>query len=143
MGEFLPARDHLQRAISLYDLERHRQLTFRYFPVDARVMCLSYAAWTLWYLGYPDQALNTVNEASALARRLSHGFSLGLAEMGACVLHLLYEKPAPLNQTRRMGLRFLLSTGWPTFWHGQLRCAAGRSPNKDAPKRGLCRFRKA
>ena len=34
--------------------------------------CLSYAAWTLWYLGYPDQALKRSQEAVALAAGLSH-----------------------------------------------------------------------
>ena len=41
MGEFLPAREHLEMAITLYDPERHRPLTFRYGGVDAGVACLS------------------------------------------------------------------------------------------------------
>ena len=42
--------------ISMYDPERHRPLAFRYGGADAGVVCLSFAAWTLWQLGYPDQA---------------------------------------------------------------------------------------
>jgi predicted ATPase len=78
MGEFLPAREHLENAITLYDPERHR-LAFRYGAADAAVRCLSYAAWTLWQLGYPDQALKRGNEALASAQRLSHPFSLAFA----------------------------------------------------------------
>ena len=37
MGELLPAREHLEIAISLYDPERHRPLAFRYVGVDAGV----------------------------------------------------------------------------------------------------------
>jgi predicted ATPase len=37
-------------------------------------------ALTLWTLGYPDKALNRDNEAVALARALSHPFSLAFAE---------------------------------------------------------------
>ena len=48
--------------------------------VDAGVNCLSYAAWTLWTLGYPDQALKRGNEALALAQALSHPHSLAFAE---------------------------------------------------------------
>jgi predicted ATPase len=77
MGEFLPARELLESAINLDDPERHRPLTFRYG--DAGVRCLSYAAWTLWQLGYPDQALKRGNEALASAQRLSHPFSLAFA----------------------------------------------------------------
>jgi predicted ATPase len=79
MGEFLPARQHLENAINLYDPERHRPLTFGYGAADGGVRCLSYAAWTLWHLGYPDQALKRGSEALALAQRLSHPFSLAFA----------------------------------------------------------------
>ena len=81
MGEFLPAREHLEMAIALYDPERHRPLAFRYGGVDAGVRCLSYAALTLWQLGYPDQALKRGNEALALAQALSHPHSLAFAEL--------------------------------------------------------------
>jgi predicted ATPase len=80
MGELLPAREHLETAISLYDPERHRPLIFRYLGVDAGVYCLSYAAWTLWHLGYPDQALSRGNGALALAQGLSLPLSLAFAE---------------------------------------------------------------
>ena len=79
MGEFLPAREHVEMAIALYDPERHRPLASRYEGVDAGVLSLSYAAWTLWPLGYPNSALKRSDEALALAERLSHPRSLGFA----------------------------------------------------------------
>lgn len=36
------------------------------------MMCHSYAALTLWLLGYPDQALKQSHAALSLARDLSH-----------------------------------------------------------------------
>jgi hypothetical protein len=39
-----------------------------------------YAAWTLWQLGYPDQALKRGNEAFALSQSLVHPFSLAVAQ---------------------------------------------------------------
>jgi class 3 adenylate cyclase/predicted ATPase len=79
MGEFPPAREHLENATTLYDPERHRPLAFLYGGADAGVARLSYAALTLWHLGYPDQALKRGSEALALAQRLSHPFSLAIA----------------------------------------------------------------
>ena len=35
--------------------------------------------WTLWFLGYPDQALKRSHEALALAQELSHPYSLAYA----------------------------------------------------------------
>ena len=80
MGELLLAREHLEKALALYDLERHRTLTFR-FGVDAGVNSVSYVAWTLWLLGYPDQALKRGHEALALARELSQPHSLAFARL--------------------------------------------------------------
>jgi predicted ATPase len=77
MGEFLAAKEHLDNAISLYDPER--PLPFRNVRLDSEAFGLSYAAWTLWQLGYPDQALARGNEALAFAQGLSHPHTLALA----------------------------------------------------------------
>lgn len=66
-----------QQAVALYDPRKHPRPTVN--TADPRVDCLSYAAWTLWYLGYPDQALKRSHEAVALAEGLSHPFSLAYA----------------------------------------------------------------
>jgi predicted ATPase len=50
---------------------------------------LFYASRTLWYLGYPEQALKRNHEALALARGLFHPFTLAYALVGAAVFHLL------------------------------------------------------
>jgi predicted ATPase len=51
------------------------------------VTCLSYGAWTLWLLGYPDQALQWSHEALNLAQELAHPFTLALALQWASTLH--------------------------------------------------------
>jgi predicted ATPase len=85
MGKFLSAREYLESAIALYDPERHRPLIYRY-GYDAGVASLAYAAWTLWHLGYSDQALKRSNEALALAQTLSHPLNLAHAELFVSVL---------------------------------------------------------
>ncbi len=80
LGDFLSAKEHLGTAISIYDPERHRSLALRYLGLDAGVYCLMGLASSMWQLGYPDQALKRSNEALALARGLSHPFSLAAAE---------------------------------------------------------------
>jgi predicted ATPase len=79
MGEFVAAREQIEMAIALYDPERHWLLTSQYEGVDAGVLSLSYAAWTLWPLGFPDSALKRSSEALALAESLSQLRSLGYA----------------------------------------------------------------
>src|SRR5262249_56295831 len=54
---------------------------------DVGVFCLSYVAHVLWFLGYPDQALEKGQEAVALAHGLSHPFSLAIALDYSAMLH--------------------------------------------------------
>ncbi len=80
-GEFASAREHLEHGIALYDPPQHRSLALLYGQ-DPGVECLSHAAWVLWHLGYPQQALQRSHEALTLARELSYpsnlAFALGL-----------------------------------------------------------------
>jgi predicted ATPase len=131
-GEFLPAKDHLGSAMALYDPAFHRPLTSRYFPVDAKVICLAYTAWTLWFLGYPDRALNTVSEALALARTLSHGFSLGLAEISSAVLSQLRGETTLAQANAESGIAVAAEhqlsdfTAWATALRGWAIAKQGR-----------------
>jgi len=65
-GEFALARKHSEQSVALYDSQQHCSLIFLYGQ-DPKVTCLSYAAWVLWYLGYPDQARKRSDEALTLA----------------------------------------------------------------------------
>jgi len=87
LGELVPARTHLEQALTLHNPQQHPRPTFN--PSDPRVDCLSYASWTLWYLGYPDQALKRSQEAVVLAAGLSHPFSLAYTLRCASLFHLL------------------------------------------------------
>jgi predicted ATPase len=74
LGEFTSARPHLEQGMALNDLQKHPHPTINTY--DPRVMGRSYAALTLWCLGYPDQALKRSQEAVALATGQSRPFGL-------------------------------------------------------------------
>jgi len=78
LGEFATAHVHLEREMTLYDLGQHRAFASLYGQ-DQGVICRSWAALTLWSLGYPDQALRRSREALTLAQELVHPFSLAYA----------------------------------------------------------------
>jgi predicted ATPase len=86
-GKLLPAREHLEVAISLYSRERHQPFTLLYYEFDIGIFSLLSTAFTLWQLGYPDQALKRGNEALTLANALSHPLSLASAEYLLAILH--------------------------------------------------------
>jgi class 3 adenylate cyclase/predicted ATPase len=74
-GEMTRGRDHLDRAIALYDPAQHRPLAVR-FSQDIRVAALSYRAIALWMLGYPEGALADADCAVEDAREVGQAASL-------------------------------------------------------------------
>jgi predicted ATPase len=86
LGEFAASQAHFAQAIALYDPQQHHAHAFR-FGEDPGVVCRAYAGVTLWWLGYPDQALQRSQEALTLARELAHPYSLGYALFWAAFLH--------------------------------------------------------
>ena len=83
LGAVASAHTHLAQGMALYDSQQHRAAAFLYGE-DAGVVCRSRAAWTLWYLGYPDQGLARSDEAVTLAQQSAHPFSLGFALSWCC-----------------------------------------------------------
>ncbi len=123
MGEFLPAREHLEIGIALYDPERHWLLTSRYEGVDAGVLSLSDAAWTLWPLGYPDSALKRSSEALALAESLSQPRSLGYALNFAGILRQFRGETSAAQKNAENVITLSLEHGFPEYlaWMTTLR----------------------
>jgi predicted ATPase len=72
--------------MTLYDPEQHRASVFQHGE-DSGVLCHTYAAWALWYLGYPDQAVARSQHGVALAQQSVHPYSLGQALNAAAILH--------------------------------------------------------
>jgi predicted ATPase len=97
-AELSLARTHLEDGMALYDPHQHRAQAVLYGR-DPAVDCGSYLAWTLWLLGYPEQALHRSHEALGLAQELAHPHSLAFAFSLAAWLHRL-RREMPLTQER-------------------------------------------
>jgi len=87
-GEFTLTMEHFEKALSLYDSEQHQNDPFRYVQKPGIAM-RCFAAWTLWFLGRPDQALDRMHEALVLARELSEPLALAHTLFFAAILHQL------------------------------------------------------
>jgi predicted ATPase len=86
LGAVAAAHTHFAQGMALYDPQQHRAYAFLHGD-DAGVICRSYAAWTLWYLGYPTQGLTRSHEAVTLAQQITHPFSLGWVLSAAAIFH--------------------------------------------------------
>jgi predicted ATPase/class 3 adenylate cyclase len=98
-GEPAAARSHQEQGMRLYDPQRHRTHAGLYSGHDPGVCCRMLAAQSLWLLGYPDQAVASIQAALALAQQLAHPVSLTQALYRAAMLHH-QRREAPLTQTR-------------------------------------------
>lgn len=87
IGEFALALEHVEKGAVLYDPKLHRSHVFIYAGHDSRVCCQAHAACTLWFLGYPDKAINKGKEALIIAEELNHAFSLNHALIYNCFVH--------------------------------------------------------
>ena len=76
-GNYLGARDHLEQAVALTNLERDRELAFRLGFADIGVAVRMYLALALWPLGEVDRARAVAEDAVALATRTEHAPTLG------------------------------------------------------------------
>jgi len=86
VGEFVLSREHLEQSIALYD-RRQRRVLHLDSGHDTGTMCRFYRAYVLWFLGYPNQALQQSHEAGLLAQELAHPFSLAYALGSTSAVH--------------------------------------------------------
>lgn len=78
-GDLQGALRHTRQGRKIYDVDRHGWHAVRFGGHDPGLCALSSQARTEWLLGFPDQALNTADDARRLAESVSHPFSRGHA----------------------------------------------------------------
>jgi predicted ATPase len=92
---------------------------------DPGVMCLCYSAWSLWQLGFPDEARARVQEVVAHAEKIRHKFSIGEAYgFHAAVLHFRGENREALESAER-AVRICEDSGF-AVWLAHARVMRGR-----------------
>src|SRR5262249_5772549 len=83
LGQFVEACRHLDEGIEI-DNAAVAAAGFGsprlfLYGESAGVMCRLYSAWDLWFLGFPDRAVERVEAGLVLARQLSHAHVLAFA----------------------------------------------------------------
>ena len=86
-GDVAEGKAHLDRALLLYDPDKHRQLATR-FVVDAGPTILSYRSLALCILGYPDAALIDADRALSIAKETGHIATLIVALLFGAMVNM-------------------------------------------------------
>ena len=102
----------LEEGIALYDPSQHRSLAFLYGE-DPGVVCLSFAAWALVWLGSPDQALQRNREALRLPQEHTHSHSLARALGIAAFFHQLRQEEQATQEWAEAGITLATKQGFP------------------------------
>src|SRR6185369_8369113 len=92
LAELIAAREHYEQAMTFYDPQKHSTYVSLY-EADLGVWSSTQAAVVLWYLGYPEQALQKSREALRLAYELGHPFSTDWVLLCAAWIHQLRQEP--------------------------------------------------
>jgi predicted ATPase len=132
LGNFELALDHYEKALALYDPAQHRDDSFLY-ALNPGVAMPCFAAWSLWFLGRTDEAVQRMNEAVARAVELSEPQGLAHAQLFACVFHQLRqdvelaqyyaETVIEISQAHGLALYGAMADvmkGWTLSEHGHL-----------------------
>ncbi|THK34558.1 adenylate/guanylate cyclase domain-containing protein [Ensifer sp. MPMI2T] len=104
LGDYQSAEKHASWGIANYERGRDHRLTYIYTGHDPGVCCRNFSAQMLWIRGYPDQALERVREALALARRVSHSVSMATALNNLANVHLVRREPEAARETAQQQL---------------------------------------
>ncbi|MBI3799008.1 MAG: AAA family ATPase [Deltaproteobacteria bacterium] len=113
IGEFVPSREHFEQAIALDDLQERHSRAGHVLMDHGVVVARSFAALTLWVLGYPDQALKRSQEALTLAQKLSHPFSLSYALDQAAALYLSRREAWAAQEQAETVIALCTEQGFP------------------------------
>ena len=114
----------LEQSFVRYDPQQHHALAFLYIGTDPGILCLSQVTWTLWMLGYPDQALQKNHQVLTLAQKLSHPHSLAFALGHAAGLHQFLREAQAVQEHAEAAItlsteqRFPYWLAWGTIMQG-------------------------
>lgn len=91
LGQFQSSRDRLERSAQAGEY-RGRYYS-EVYGIDMSVFCRAYMSHCDWHLGYPVRGLKIAEEGLAVAREISHPFSIALALNYLAMLYQFRREP--------------------------------------------------
>ncbi len=95
------ARQHFEKAIESYRAVTEAEATSLAYDygVELGSVSYAYAAWCVWLLGYPDQALRLGDEALTIVERIGHDYSRSRGRYFNSTFHA-YRREWPIVEER-------------------------------------------
>jgi class 3 adenylate cyclase/predicted ATPase len=112
LGAPASALTHYTQGMALYAPQQHHAAAFLYGD-NAGVVCHIHAAWTLWYLGYPDQGLVQSQEAVTLAQQSANLYSLTQSLSFAAFFHQFRREVRATQERAEASISVATDQGFP------------------------------
>jgi predicted ATPase len=113
-GSFSQALEHVDRGIEFYDGPRRSDVQTP-DGQDLGVACHTWAALSLWCLGYPDQALERMRTAVDLADAQGQRYTLARTLSKAAVLDQLRGEADSARKQAEAALAYATKLGFPYY----------------------------
>ncbi|HKR44243.1 MAG TPA: adenylate/guanylate cyclase domain-containing protein [Paraburkholderia sp.] len=113
-GKLRDAHEHQERARALYSPDRHRTHAITYGMDPGYV--LTFSAWSLWYLGFPDQASTRSRDTLALDKKISHPISLAFTLSATSILGQFRHDVQLAEECADAAIKLSLERGFPFYW---------------------------
>ena len=114
-GDFVGARNHSDRGLAVYHPDHHRACLMR-FSQDSGVVCGYVSAMAHWALGYPAQAVQTMERTLAHARALAHPYSIAITLLFAAQLSQLRRDAGRTRAEAEEALAISAEHGLDAVW---------------------------
>jgi class 3 adenylate cyclase/predicted ATPase len=107
----------------------------------AGVVCRLYSAWALWFLGFPERAVERMEAGVALGKRLSHAYSLTFALSWAAVLDNLQREFAAARARAEATIDLAREHRMPHFLAEATMCRGFALVGLGQPTEGIAQLR--
>jgi TolB-like protein/Flp pilus assembly protein TadD len=114
-GEFTSACAHTKELLAIWNSQPRDGEAVVHAAENPEMIGLFIGAWSLWNLGYPDQALQQSREALALARQDASPYGLALATFMAAELHISRREHQRVREMAEDCLAICTEHGFPQW----------------------------
>jgi class 3 adenylate cyclase/predicted ATPase len=122
-GAHASAHEHISQCLSVYAPAQHRAHVFVYGH-DPGAVVHAYSGLNLWFLGYPDQALNSMEKALGLAQESSHPFTLAHVLSTSAELRHCRREYKEVSELAGRNVALSIEQRFP-LWIGAAYCEQG------------------
>ena len=141
LGEFNEGLKHAEQVIALYEPQKHRRLSAYMFGADIKPVSMVWAAFDLWFLGFPDQGRQRLQDALTFARELAHPYTLSFILCFSVIFHQFCRDVQAVQEAADEEVRLSTEYGFQ-MWIGYMLVNLGWVlAEQGDPKQGIAQIR--